>query len=53
MKVGDLIRSKGNIYIVLRTSLSDGDPLIYIQSLKTGRRLLANKWTFEVLNEGR
>ena len=56
MKVGDLVRlqdqdSENNLWMVLIAHKDDSS--IYVQSLKTGYKMNADKNYFEVISESR
>jgi len=56
MKVGDLVRlqnqdSENNLWMVLIAHKDDSS--IYVQSLKTGYKMNADKQAFEVISEAR
>jgi len=56
MKVGDLVKlssraDENHLWMVLVAYKSD--PSIYVQSLRTGYKMNANKMAFEVISESR
>ena len=57
MNIGDLVKNvyeageDSVVWLVLKTS--SVDPLVLVQSLRTGYRMWGNKLAFEVVNESR